>query len=111
MSKVLFIDTKTELTLAPGATVHGWWNNASPFNAVWDAQAVPFATGSTATGFNQDTSLEVTRVWRHFTVTEIKPNPQSQTVDTKDETEIHYEIKNIGNSVAKFHVVLSAIYE
>lgn len=83
MSKVLFVDTKTELTLAPGATVHGWWNNASPFNAVWDAQAVPFATGSTATGFNQDTSLEVTRVWRHFTVTEIKPNPQSQTVDTK----------------------------
>lgn len=110
MSKVLFIDTNKEITLAPGESVHGWWNNASPSNAVWSAQAVPYATGSTATGFTQDTKLEVTRLWRHYTVKEIKPSPQSQTVETKEETEIHYEIKNIGGSVAKFHVVLSAIY-
>jgi hypothetical protein len=111
MSKVLFVDTKKEISLAPGAAVHGWWNNASPANAVWSAQAVPYATGSTASGFTQDTTLEVTRLWRHYTVTEIKDNPQSQTATTKEETEIHYEIKNIGSSTAKFHVVLSAIYE
>lgn len=109
MSKVLFVDTKQEIILAPGETKHIWWNNASPSNAVWSANAVPFATGSTLTGFSQDTSVEVTKLWRRYKVIEHAP-PNSQISDTTQETEIHYEVKNIGGSVAKFHIVLSAVY-
>ena len=92
---------KTELELNPGQTGHWWWNNASPVNAVWSANAVPLATGSTSTGFNQDTQLEVTRLWRRFKVIE---KSSTQFSDTDIETEIHYEVKNLGNTKARFIV-------
>jgi hypothetical protein len=100
---LLVINTQKERELSPGKTLHSWWNNASPTNAVWSANAVPLATGSTATGFNQDTQLEVTRVWRRFKVVE---KSKSSFSDTDIETEIHYEVKNIGATKAKFIVYL-----
>jgi hypothetical protein len=96
-----------EYELDAGKTSHTWWNNAAPANAVWSANAVPLATGSTNTGFNQDTSLEVTRVWRRFKVVEKSDN---QFSDTDIETEIHCEVKNVGASKAKFKVYYSAMW-
>jgi hypothetical protein len=109
MSKATLVDTKTEHSLAPGQTLHWHWNNATPADAVWYANAVPLATGSSTSGFTQDTQLEVTRLWRRLIVTEKKPFPQSQTVDVSVETEIHVDIKNIGTTSAKFVVFLSII--
>jgi hypothetical protein len=109
MSKATLVDTKTQHDLAPGQTFHWHWNNAAPADAVWSANAVPVATGSTTGGFNQDTQLEVTRLWRRLIVTEKKPFPQSQTVDVVVETEIHCDIKNIGTTPAKFVVFLSIV--
>lgn len=109
MSKVTLVDTKTQHDLGPGQTLHWHWNNATPTDGLWYANAVAIATGSTGAGFAQDTSLEVTRLWRRFIVTEKKPFPQSQTVETTVETEIHVDIKNIGNSPAKFIVFLSVV--
>ncbi len=90
--------------LNPGATGHWWWNNAAPANAVWSANAVPLATGSTNTGFNQDTQLEVTRLWRRFKVVE---KSTSQFSDTDIESEIHFEVKNLSGTKAKFNVYLT----
>ncbi|HTT48115.1 MAG TPA: hypothetical protein VMG39_08935 [Pseudolabrys sp.] len=110
MSKVTLVNTNVNLELGPGKTGHWHWNNATPSDAVWYVNAVPFATGSTLTGFAQDTQLEVTRVWRRFIVTEHAP-PNSQISDTTTETEIHYEIKNLGGTTAKFNVFLSIVYD
>ena len=104
---VLTFNTNKDFELNPGQTLHSWWNNASPANAVWSANAVPLATGSTQTGFDQDTQLEVTRVWRRFKVVE-KSTSQFSKVDT--ETEIHYEVKNIGSTKARFNVYLSVAW-
>ena len=101
---VLTFSTNKERELNPGQTGHWWWNNATPANAVWSANAVPVATGSTQTGFNQDTQLEVTRLWRRFKVIETS---STQFSDVDIETEIHYEVKNIGNTKAKFIMYLS----
>ena len=109
MSKVILVNTKTEHELASGQEAHIWWNHAAPADAVWSANAVPHATGSTLTGFSQSTSLEVTRLWRKFIVTEKKDFPQSQTVETTVEHEIHYVVKNVGNDKARFVVFLSAV--
>jgi hypothetical protein len=91
------------LQLNGGQTGHWWWNNASPANAVWSANAVPIATGNTTDGFDQDTQLEVTRLWRRFKVVE---KSTSQFSDTDIESEIHYEIKNLTGALAKFNVYL-----
>ena len=103
------VNTHTQHTLAPGKTVHSWWNNAAPSQAVWSANAVPTQTGDTKSGFAEDVSLEVTRLWRRMIVTEVKDSPQSQTTDVKLEHEIHFEVKNVGNSSAQFTVFLAAI--
>lgn len=92
------------LELNPGQTGHWWWNNASPANGVWTANAVAQATGTTNTGFAQNTELEVTRLWRKFKVTE---KSTSQFSDTDIETEIHYEVKNLSGTKAKFNMYLS----
>jgi hypothetical protein len=98
----------TELELNGNQTIHTWWNNATPVEAVWTANVVPLPTGSSTAGFTQDTSVEVKRLWRRLIVTEIKPFPQSQTVDLKVEHEIHYEIANLTNSKARVAVFLCA---
>jgi hypothetical protein len=103
------VDTQTEIELDPGKTVHRKWNNAAPVNAVWSANAVPSITGSTPTGWDQDTSLEITRLWRRLLVIEKAP-PGSQISDTTIEHEIHYEIKNVGNDKARFRIFLSAVW-
>ena len=90
-----------DYSLKAGDTSHIWWNNATPINAVWTANAVPLATGDKASGFNQDTQLEVTRLWRRFKVVE-KSTTQFSDVDI--ETEIHVEVKNLGNTSAKFNL-------
>ena len=94
---------KTETTheLNPGETKHWWWNNATPANAVWSANAVAQVTGTTNTGFAQNTELEVTRLWRKFKVTE---HSTSQFSDADIETEIHYEVKNLSGTKAKFNM-------
>ena len=94
----------SDLELNPGATGHWWWNNATPANAVWSANAVAIATGSTTAGFAQDTQLEVTRLWRRFKVVE---KSTSQFSDTDIETEIHYEVKNLSGTKAKFNIYFS----
>ena len=99
--------TSNDHELNPGATGHWWWNNASPANAVWTANAVPLATGSTTAGFDQDTQLEVTRIWRRFKVVEKSTN---QFSDTDIESEIHYEIKNLSGTKAKFNVYLQVAW-
>lgn len=98
-----------DIDLAPNQTFHWKWNNANPGIAVWNGHAVPVATGSTNTGFAQHSSVEVTRIWHELIVTEIKPFPQSQTVETKVEHEIHLELKNLSNAKNKVSVYLSAI--
>ncbi len=100
--------TSTEHELAPGATGHWWWNNASPVQAVWTANAIASLTGDTKTGFDQNTQLEVTRLWRKFTVTEKSTGPESDTVN---ETEIHYEVKNLSATKAKFYVWLCVVWQ
>ena len=92
------------LELNPGATGHWWWNHATPANAVWSANAVAQATGSTTAGFAQDTQLEVTRLCRRFKVVE---KSTSQFSDTDIETEIHYEVKNLSGTKAKFNIYFS----
>ncbi len=92
------------LELNAGQTGHWWWNNATPADAVWSANAVPLATGSTTSGFSQNTQLEVTRLWRVFKVIE---KSTSQFSDTDIETEIHYEVKNLGGTKAKFRMFFS----
>ncbi|MBI4852340.1 MAG: hypothetical protein HY819_11135 [Acidobacteria bacterium] len=111
MSNLKVINTNKEVELAPGKTYKGHWNNATPgANAVWGAQAIPLATGSTIEGFAQDTSVEVTRLWRRLIITEKKPFPQSQTVETEVEHEIHYEIKNVGTEKVKFIIFLTIMW-
>lgn len=107
---VLFIKTKIDAWIQPGETHHWWWNNAAPRDAVWSAQAVPFATGSSGDGFAEEVDLEVTRIWRKLIVKEKKPFPQSQTVDVVSEDEIHYEVKNVGKQKSRYTVYLSAVY-
>jgi len=107
MAKVAAFKT-SQHSLNPGQTGHWWWNNANPGDAVWTANAVPVATGSTTAGFAQDTQLEVTRLWRRLIVTEKKPFPQSQTVDVTVEHEVHYEVKNLSSKKADFVVFLSS---
>jgi hypothetical protein len=109
MANVIVVNTKSVLELAPGQEGHWHWNHAAPANAVWSANAVPASTGSTAQGFNQDTAVEITRMWRRLIVTEKKPFPQSQTTDLEVEHEIHYVAKNIGTQKASFVVWLSAL--
>ena len=92
------------LELNPGQTGHWWWNHASPAGSVWSANAVPMATGSTTTGFAQNTELEVTRIWRKYIIIE---KSTSQFSDTDIESEIHYEVKNLSGTKARFHVYLS----
>lgn len=108
MATVALVNTKTVHELAPGQTLHWNWNNATPANAVWSANAVPQMTGSTTAGFAQDTALEVTRLWRRLIVIEKAP-PKSQISDTDVESEIHCEIKNVGTQKAKFVVFLSVV--
>jgi hypothetical protein len=103
------VNTKTEKVLAPGKTGHWKWNNAAPQNAVWSANVVPVMTGDTASGFDEDVSLEVTRVWRRLIVTEEKSSPQSQFANVNVEHEVHYEVKNVGSRSARFVVFLSAV--
>lgn len=100
---VSVINTKKELELNPGEEREYWWNHASPADGVWSANAVPLATGSTTAGFSQHTKLEVTRLWREFIVTE---KSKTQFSDVDIETEIHYKVKNIGTTKARFTVFL-----
>lgn len=109
MSNVL-IKTSVDAWIEPGQTHHRWWNNAAPRDAVWSAQAVPIATGDSVSGFAEDVSLEVTKVWRRLLVTEKKPFPQSQTVEVHAEDEIHYEVKNVGTRKCRYTVLLTAAY-
>src|SRR5262245_31902367 len=97
---VLTFNTNKDFELNPGETLHSWWNNASPANAVCSTNAVPLITGSTQTGFNQDTQLEITRLWRRLKVVE-KSSSQFSDLDT--ETEIHFEVKSIGGTKARFN--------
>jgi hypothetical protein len=101
---VTVFSTGNTKTLDPGQTGHWWWNNAAPSKGVWSAMAVPVATGSTSAGFNQDTQVEVTRIWQRFKVIE---KSTTQISDTDIETEIHYEVKNIGSTKATFVVYFS----
>ena len=101
------VNTNLDLELAPGKSKTLNWNNAKPANAVWSANAIPLPTGDTAKGFNQDTQLEVTRLWRRFKVVE---KSTTQFSDTDIETEIWYTVKNVGTKKARFNVYLSAIY-
>jgi hypothetical protein len=96
----------TIFEIGPGETKSWWWNNATPENSVWSANAIPQKTGSSDIGFAQNTQLEVTRLWRVFKVTEKAP-PNSQISDLEIETEIHYEVKNLGNKKAKFKIMFS----
>src|SRR5436190_1898944 len=102
---VVVINTKTEWELNPGETMRSRWNNAHVADAVWAANAVPVFTGSPSTGYNQDTSLEVTRLWRRLKVV---GKQTGEGPDLATETEIHWEVKNLGSSKARFVVWLSA---
>ena len=102
---MVVIESNSVRELNPGETFRGHWNNAAPAKAVWSANAVPLTTGTTNTGFSQDTSLEVTRLWRRLVVIE---NSQSQFSDTDLEHEIHYEVKNVGPEKAKFRMYFCA---
>lgn len=102
MANVKIIETSTILELDPGKKTHRHWNNASPENAVWSVNAVPVG----ASGQPQDVSLEVTRLWRRLIVTVQTPGSPGSTAS---ESEIHYEIKNIGTQKARFKVYLAAI--
>jgi hypothetical protein len=91
--------------LGPGQTGTWVWNNAAPANAVWSANAVPNLSGAET----QDSSLEVTRLWRRLLVTSHKDSPQSESATEKVEHEIHYEVKNLMNQGVDFLVYLSVV--
>jgi phage-related tail fiber protein len=104
MANVSLINTNAKIKLAPGQTEHLWWNNATPGDSVWSANAVPINTTNAKTGFlNQDSSGEITRLWRRLIVNIGVPG------QAHFEHEIHYEVKNVGNTEATFNVFLSAI--
>ncbi|SRR6266481_9694298 len=108
MANVSLVNTNTSIKLAPGQTEHVKWSNATPgFNSVWSANAVPHNTTSSASP-NQDSSGEITRLWRRLIVTD-KSSPGQQIADIHIEHEIHFEVKNVGNTEATFNVFLSAI--
>ena len=112
MSFARIIKTGVDAWIDPGQTQHRTWNNADIREAIWSAQAIPFSTGNSTKGFNEDVALEVTRVWRRLIVTEIKPFPQNPQIPTgvASEDEIHYEVKNVGTQRARYTVYLSSIY-
>jgi len=91
--------------LGPGQTGTWVWNNAAPANAVWSANAVPSLSGAET----QDSSLEVTRLWRRLLVTFKKDYPQAESGTEKVEHEIHYEVKNLTNEDVHFLVYLSVV--
>jgi hypothetical protein len=103
---VKVINTQVEVELDPGKTWHSHWNNASPAQAVWTANAVPVYKGDPSTGYHDlDTQLEVTRLWRRLKVVATQTGEGPSIVS---ETEIHFEVKNIGSSKARFIMLLSA---
>ncbi len=95
-TKIIKIDTV--LSLDPGKSTHRKWNNASPEEAVWSANAMPIVKTLEA----QQMELEVTRLWRKLIVT-----GSGGSVTT--ESEIHYVVKNVGTTKAHFIVFLCVI--
>src|SRR3712207_1921615 len=96
------IDTKTVLELEPGKTTHRKLSNASPDKAVWSANAMPIFEPSSQLGQLEEIELEITRLWRKLIVT-------GSGTNVKGETEIHFVIKNVGKTKARFTVLLSAV--
>ena len=98
------IHAQTITGIAPGKTVTGHWNNATPRDAVWYVQAIPkipsFQKGS------YDLQVEVTRVWRRLTVW--CPNFPKHTPSTTED-EIYYEIQNVGSEGVDVEVYVSVI--
>lgn len=105
------IKTGIDAWIEPGQTQHWTWNNADIRDGIWSAQAVPFGTGNSTKGFNEDVALEVTRVWRRLIVTEKKSFPPLPLTEGISEDEIHYEVKNVGNQRSRYTVYLSTIGE
>ena len=97
-------DTKTVLELEPGKTTHRKLSNASPDEAVWSANARPIFDTLPPKGTQvlEEMELEITRLWRKLIVTGTGSN-------LKTETEIHFVIKNVGKTKARFTVLLSAV--
>ncbi len=103
----LLVNTHHEHDLAAGKSGIWIWKNLAPHDAVWSVNAVPVQIGDTQTGFDNDTSFEVTRVWRRMISTEDDPHSQATTVTIKHE--LHYEVKNVGNAPGRFVAFLSAV--
>ena len=102
------VSLQTEHELAAGKSASWMFKiSNSDADSVWYVNAVPVASGDTQSGFNEEVSLEVTKVWRNMTVKQVPPHQQ----DTQIEVEHHvgYEIKNIGASAAKFVVALDRV--
>ncbi len=102
----LLVNTQHEHDLAAGTSGIWIWKNLAPHDAVWSVNAVPVQTGDTQTGFNDEASFEVTRVWRRMISTEDE-HSQATTVTVKHE--LHYEVKNVGTTPGRFVAFLSAV--
>lgn len=89
-------------SLDPGKTQHWVWNHAH-YGKSYFLDIVPISVGTTATGFNHTTELEITRQWRKFITKEIEG---SIGVTVDQELEIHYIVKNIGKIPAVYNVWL-----
>lgn len=85
-------------TLEPGQTTKRVWNNA-PYDGVERVFVLDIIPRQAKVpGTDQ---LEITRQWRV-----LKTNGNSFS---NVELELHYEVKNIGNSTATFDVVMAII--
>jgi len=92
-------------SLEAGKTAHHWWNNA-PWGKVFALEVVPSEIGTTQTGFNHVSEVQITKQWRKFIS---KEKPGSIGVKVETELELHFEVKNIGTEKANYQVKMAYI--
>jgi hypothetical protein len=100
------VDMPAEHELGAGKSTSWSFKIGSP-NEVWAVNAVPVPSGDTQSGFNEQASVEVTKVWRTMTVKQVPPHQQDAQIEV--EHHVNYEVKNIGTEAAKFIICLSKV--
>src|ERR1700750_1748819 len=93
------VNLQKEHELAAGKSASWMFEiSNSDADSVWYVNAVPVPSGDTQSGFDEEVSLEVTKVWRKMTVKQLPPHQQDAQIEV--EHQLGYEIKNIGTSAA-----------
>lgn len=114
MSDVTLINTQTQHTLPPGDTLHWQWNNLTPDQSVWTANAVPLITADVVNdvNFQQNSSIEVVSQWRtvRTQAVTIDGGPdQSNFTESGITHQFHCLLKNVGTLPSTFVVFLTMV--